>query len=133
PNAVALDAGGVWVSNEFDGNVARIDPDKNQVAQRVRVESRPLGLATSGDAVLVAVRHLGADHRGGTLVLRSERLKHGGSAIDSIDTAVSGYTYTYPFLQMTGDGLTAFNQVSGLAGAQLVPDLATSLPSPTTG
>ena len=32
---------------------------------------------------------------------------------------------------MTGDGLTAFNQVSGLAGAQLVPDLATSLPKPT--
>ena len=34
---------------------------------------------------------------------------------------------------MTGDGLTAFNQVSGLAGAQLVPDLATSLPAPTDG
>ena len=34
---------------------------------------------------------------------------------------------------MTGDGLTAFNQVSGLAGAQPVPDLATSLPAPTDG
>ena len=34
---------------------------------------------------------------------------------------------------MTGDGLTAYNQVSGLAGAQLVPDLATSLPTPTDG
>ena len=34
---------------------------------------------------------------------------------------------------MTGDGLVAFNQVSGLAGAQLVPDLATSLPAPTDG
>jgi peptide/nickel transport system substrate-binding protein len=66
-------------------------------------------------------------------VLRSERLRHGGSAIDSIDTALSGYTYTFPFLRMAGDGLTAFNQVSGLAGAQLVPDLATSLPKPTDG
>jgi YVTN family beta-propeller protein len=131
PDAVALDARGVWASNEFDGNVVRIDPNRNQVAQRVSVGSRPLGLATSGDAVLVAVRRLGADHRGGTLVLRSERLRHGGSAIDSIDTALSGYTYTFPFLRMTGDGLTAFNQVSGLAGAQLVPDLATSLPTPT--
>ena len=54
------------------------------------------------------------------------------TAIDSIDTAVTTYTYTLPFLQMTGDGLTAFNQVSGLAGAQLVPDLAASLPTPTT-
>ena len=34
---------------------------------------------------------------------------------------------------MTGDGLTAFNQVSGLAGTQPVPDLATSLPAPTDG
>jgi YVTN family beta-propeller protein len=132
PDTVALDARGVWVSNEFDGSVVRIDPSRNQVAQRVSVGSRPLGLATSGDAVLVAVRHLGADHRGGTLVLRSQRLKQ-GSAIDSIDTALSGYTYTFPFLRMTGDGLTAFNQVSGLAGAQLVPDLATSLPTPTDG
>ena len=34
---------------------------------------------------------------------------------------------------MTGDGLVALNQVSGLAGAQPVPDLATSLPTPTDG
>ena len=130
PDAVAVDARGIWVSNQFGGDVVRIDPNRNQVARRVSVGSRPLGLATSGEAVLVAVRHLGADHRGGTLVLRSNRLKQ-GSAIDSIDTALSGYTYTFPFLRMTGDGLTAFNQVSGLAGAQLVPDLAMSLPTPT--
>jgi peptide/nickel transport system substrate-binding protein len=132
PDAVAIDARGVWVSDQFDGNVVRIDPSRNQVAQRVSVGSRPLGLATSGDAVLAAVRHLGADHRGGTLMLRSQRLQQ-GSAIDSIDTALSSYTYTFPFLRMTGDGLTAFNQVSGLAGAQLVPDLTTSLPTPTDG
>ena len=132
PDAVAVDARGIWVSNQFDGNVVRIDPGRNQVAQRVSVGSRPLGLAMSGDAVLVAVRHSGAGHRGGTLVLRSDRPKQ-GSVIDSIDYALSGYTYVLPFLRMTGDGLTAFNQVSGLAGAQLVPDLATSLPAPTDG
>ena len=32
---------------------------------------------------------------------------------------------------MTNDGLVAFNQASGLAGTQLVPDLAVSLPTPT--
>lgn len=132
PDAVAIDSRGIWVSNQFDGNVVRIDPNRSQVAQRVSVGSRPLGMATSGDAVLVAVRHLGADHRGGTLVLRSNRLNQGG-VIDKIDTALSGGTYTFPFLRMTGDGLTAFLQVSGLAGAQPVPDLATSLPTPTDG
>ena len=132
PHAVAVDAGGIWVSDQFDGNVVRIDPGRNHVAQRVSVGSRPLGLAISGNVVLVAVRHAGAGHRGGTLVVRSDRPRQ-GSFIDSIDFALSGYTYVLPFLRMTGDGLTAFNQVSGLAGAQLVPDLATSLPEPTDG
>ena len=134
PDAVAVDPRGIWVSNQFDGNVVRIDPGRNQVAQRVSVGSRPSGLAMSGDAVLVAVRHSGAGHRGGTLVLRTNRPRRKGSdSIDSIDYALSRYTYVLPLLRMTGDGLTAFNQVSGLAGTQLVPDLATSLPAPTDG
>ena len=128
PDAVAVDARGIWVSNQFDGSVARIDPGKNVVTQRVSVGSRPSGLAMSGGAVLVAVRHAGAGHRGGTLVVRADR-----PPVDSIDFAVSDATYTAPFLRMTGDGLVALNQVSGLAGAQPVPDLATSLPSPTDG
>ena len=135
PDAVAVDPRGIWVSNQFDGNVVRIDPSRNQVAQRVSVGSRVSGLAMSGDAVLVAVPHSGAGHRGGTLVLRTERAQEKGDAdsIDSIDYALSAYTYVLPLLRMTGDGLTAFNQVSGLAGTQLVPDLATSLPAPTDG
>ena len=129
PDAVAVDARGIWVSNQFEGKVVRIDPARNHVAQRVSVGGRPSGLAISGDAVLVAVRHTGAGHRGGTLVVRADR----PSIIDSIDFALTGATYTFPFLRMTGDGLVALNQVSGLAGAQPVPDLATSLPSPTDG
>ena len=134
PDAVAVDPRGIWVSNQFDGNVVRIDPGRNQVAQRVGVGSRVSGLAMSGDAVLVAVPHSGAGHRGGTLVLRTNGPgKKGTDSIDSIDYALSMYTYVSPLLRMTGDGLTAFNQVSGLAGTQLVPNLATSLPTPTDG
>jgi len=33
----------------------------------------------------------------------------------------------------TGDGLTAFAKVGGLAGTKIVPDLATSIPLPTNG
>jgi peptide/nickel transport system substrate-binding protein len=36
-------------------------------------------------------------------------------------------------LTMTNDGLTAFKRVGGSDGAQVVPDLATSLPTPTDG
>jgi YVTN family beta-propeller protein len=132
PDAVAIDARGIWVSDQYDGNVVRIDPSKNQVAQRVSAGIRPLGLAISGDVVLVAVRHAGTGHRGGTLVLRADRPKQ-GNVFDPIDVALNDFTYVYPFLRMTGDGLTALNQASGPAGAQLVPDLATSLPTPTDG
>src|SRR5436305_1454278 len=123
PDALAVDPRGIWVSNQFDGNVVRIDPSRNQVAQRVSVGSRVSGLAMSGDAVLVAVPHSGAGHRGGTLVLRTNgpRKKGDVDSIDSIDSALSLYTYVSPLLRMTGDGLTAFNQVSGLAGPQPVP------------
>ena len=36
-------------------------------------------------------------------------------------------------LSMTNDGLVGYRRVGGLAGDQLVPDLATSLPRPTDG
>jgi YVTN family beta-propeller protein len=131
PDAVAVDARGVWVSNQFGDDVVRIDPRKNQVAKRVSVSSRPLGLAVTGSAVLVAVHDSGAGHRGGTLVLRADRAKD--VVVETIDVDLDQYTYNLPILRMTADGLTAFNQASGAAGADLVPDLATSLPAPTDG
>jgi YVTN family beta-propeller protein len=138
PDAVAVDARGVWVSNQYGGDVVRIDPGRNLVAQRVSVGSRALGLTTSGDAVLVAVSSSGAGHRGGTLVVRADEQPKGqgdfvstGGVRGPIDVALNSNTYAYPWLRMTGDGLTAFNQASGEAGEQLVPDLATSLPTPT--
>ena len=53
--------------------------------------------------------------------------------IDSIDTAVAYGSESTPLLHMTNDGLVGFDRVSGLLGTQLVPDLATSLPSPSDG
>ena len=125
PAGVAVAADGVWVSNQFGGTVARIDPRTNQVVRRISVGNRPLGVAVSGDSVLVSVLQSGAGHRGGTLTVRMNR------ALDSIDSAVAYDTTSLPILRMTNDGLVAYDQASGLAGTQLVPDLAVSLPSPT--
>jgi hypothetical protein len=53
-------------------------------------------------------------------------------APDSIDPGIASDTASFAILSLTSDGLVvAFNQASGLAGTQLVPDLAVSLPSPT--
>ena len=128
PTAVAVDARGVWVSNQFDGTLARIDPRTNQVgaADHASATGRRAWRISGGD-VLVSVRQSGAGHRGGTLTVRMNR------ALDSIDTAVAYDSTSWPILRMTSDGLVAFNQASGLAGTQLVPDLAVSLPTPTDG
>ncbi len=129
PTSVAVDRRGIWVSNQFDGRLVRIDPRTNQVVRRISVGNRPQGVTIAGGAVLVSVRQSGAGHRGGTLTIRLDR----GRPPDSIDTAVAYDTNSWPYLSMTGDGLVAFNQVGGLAGTQLVPDLAVSLPTPTDG
>jgi YVTN family beta-propeller protein len=125
PRGIAVGASGVWVSNEFDGTLVRIDPRTNQPARSLNVGNHPQGVAISGSDLLVSVRESGIGHRGGTLTVRMDR------PLDSIDTAVAYDTTSLPILRMTGDGLVAFNQASGLAGAQLVPDLAVSLPAPS--
>lgn len=126
PTAVAVGARGVWVSNQFGGTLARIDPRTNHV-RRIIVGNRPQGVAILGGTVLVGVRQSGAGHRGGTLTVRMNR------SPDSIDTAVAYDSTSWTILRMTSDGLVAFNQASGLAGTQLVPDLAVSLPAPADG
>lgn len=131
PTAVAVGAHAVWVSNQFDRTLARIDPRTNQV-RKINVGNRPYGMAISGGTVLVAVRHSSASHRGGTLRMRMNA-RPNSAPLDSIDTAVAYFSNSWRILRMTGDGLVAFNQTSGLAGTQLLPDLAVSLPAPTGG
>jgi len=132
PTSVAVDPHGVWVSDQFGGTLVRIDPRTNQPASPIHVGNRPQGIAAAGSNVLVGLRASGAGHRGGTLTLRSDLPAH-AHPIDSIDSAVSYSSVTWPLEKLTGDGLVAYDQVSGLAGTQLVPDLAVSLPAPTDG
>ena len=124
---IAADAHGVWVTNQFDGTLLRIDPRTNLAGRPISVGNRPQGVALSGGNVLVSVLQSGARHRGGTLTIRMNR------ATDSIDTAIAYDSTSWPLVRMTSDGLVAFNRASGLAGTQLVADLAVSLPTPTDG
>jgi peptide/nickel transport system substrate-binding protein len=126
-DAVAGDARGVWVSRQFDAMLVRIDPRTTQVTERVSVGSRPSGLTATGDNLLVAVHESGAEHRGGTLRVRTTE------PVDSIDTAVAYTPTSWSILRMTNDGLVGYNHASGLAGTELVPDLAVALPTPTDG
>jgi peptide/nickel transport system substrate-binding protein len=127
PNAIAIGSGAVWVTNEFDSTVSRIDPTAN-VARTIRVGNRPQGVAVAGGLVWVGAQPGATSHRGGTLTA----LSHG--PLGSIDpTCPTGSVPCYWVTTETSDGLTAFKRVGDSDGADVVPDLATSLPAPTAG
>jgi YVTN family beta-propeller protein len=125
PDAIAVGARGVWVANEFGGTVVRLDPSSGAVARTLRVGNPVSGISVAGATVWVGARATGDRHRGGTLRVLSH------SPLGSFDPAQAynfgGYTH------LTNDGLTALKRVGGGDGAQVVPDLAVSLPTPTDG
>lgn len=54
PDDVAVDPKHVWVANEADGTVARVDPISNRVTGTVKVGEEPRAIATGKGAVYVA-------------------------------------------------------------------------------
>jgi YVTN family beta-propeller protein len=127
PDAIAAGAGGLWVADKFSASVVRIDPSVDTVTRTIAVGNDPFGLAIAGGLVWVSVQDSGASHRGGTLTV----LQH--AAFGSLDPTGPGSLAAIFALTMTNDGLTAFDRIGGSDGAQVVPDLATSLPTPTDG
>ena len=131
PGAVAAGPGGVWVSDEFDGTVARIDPGTNRVVGRTLVDASPV--VSPWRARACGLRPGGSPqdgHRGGTLTVASSQ----PAGITSIDPAVAygPDPETWHVLTMVYDGLVGLRRTDGAAGLTLVPDLATELPQPTT-
>jgi YVTN family beta-propeller protein len=122
PTAIAAGGGGVWTANQYAGTISRIDPATNTVARRITVGNRPAGIAVAGGVVWLGTQAEATSHRGGTLTVL------GSTPVGDLDpTADTGQF----LLWWTGDGLTAYTRVGGSASAQVVPDLAASLPSPT--
>ena len=122
PSALAVAEDGVWVADELGGALVRIDPRRDAVAERIATGQRPSGLAADGATLWVAARDASAAHRGGTLRVSVQ-------GIDGID---QGYS-TVSWMNLSGDGLTAYRRAAAPAGASIVPDLASSLPTPTDG
>jgi YVTN family beta-propeller protein len=127
PAGVAYADGAVWVANSLAGGVDRIDP-AGGTPQLIPVGNEPAGLAAAGHHMWVTVLPSLASHRGGTLTVIDSQ----GSAYPA-DPAVAYYLWAWQMLSMTNDGLVGYRRVAGLAGDQLVPDLATTLPAPTDG
>jgi peptide/nickel transport system substrate-binding protein len=163
PEAVAIGAGAVWIANSADGSISRVDPATHRVTGVIDVGGTPVGLAVSGQTLWVAdsaggVRRVdltqssakpvlvatgappqaiavvgselwfvsrasAASHRGGTLQVVSE-------GAPDVDPATFPYV---EFAALYADGLVGYRRVGGIAGTQLLPDLAESLPRPSDG
>jgi YVTN family beta-propeller protein len=131
PAGVAYCDGAVWVADTLNGSVAKISPVTGKV-QLVRLGNEPTDLAAAGDKVWATVLPSAASHRGGTLTVITALPPDEGPT-PSTDPAVAYYEWAWQMLSMTNDGLVGYRRVTGLAGDELVPDLATALPVPTDG
>ncbi|MGV1008578.1 MAG: ABC transporter substrate-binding protein [Dermatophilaceae bacterium] len=128
PAAIVIVDGQPWVANASSATVSRIEPATNAVSS-IDMGSSPQGLALLGSDVWVATSALGnAEHVGGTVVVEGVR---DGSA--TLDPASNYVLDIVEMLRPVYDGLVAFRAVGGRASTTVVPDLATSLPTPTDG
>src|SRR5262245_40324334 len=128
PTGVAYGDGELWVAAGRSGNVLRIDPSSGS-AQAVIVGNAPTGVAIVGNDAWVTVLPGSASHRGGTLRLA---LPADAMPYSPDPTQFSGVPQ-WQMLSLTNDGLVTYRRAGGLAGAEVVPDLATAIPQPTDG
>lgn len=124
PARITIAGGAIWVANELDGTLSELDP-RSTSADSVPLGSEVAGAAATGGALWVGVRAPDSVHRGGTLTVAV------AEGVDSVDPAVAYSSASWNLLTMTNDGLVGFKSAGGLEGTSLVPNLATSLPTPT--
>jgi ABC-type transport system substrate-binding protein/DNA-binding SARP family transcriptional activator len=128
PTGVAYGDGGLWVASSRSGKVMRIDPESGSVRQ-ITTGNEPTALAPVGGDAWVTVLPGSASHRGGTL-----RIALPPTAVpESTDPTNFGGLNQWQLLSLTNDGLVTYRRAGGLAGAELVPDLATAIPQPSDG
>jgi len=132
PSAISASSNAVWVASEGSDTLSKIDPaHPNSVTSTSKITGQPNGVATSADGATWATTLPPlATHRGGTLriaVLQGD--------LFGTDPTVQYFIAGNPMppLENVYDGLVAYRRVDGSAGATIVPDLATSIPTPTDG
>lgn len=125
PSGIAVVEGTVWVAGEAQGTLSGVEPGQTPV-RTVMIGSIPQGLVPVRGELWVSVQATATSHRGGTLRLVSELPPY------TLDPAVAYDPETWRLLHLLGDGLVAFEPIGGTTST-LVPDLATSIPTPTDG
>ena len=123
PSAIAVGAGGVWVTSGSEGAVTRIDPATRRRAKTIKIQSRPSAIAVADGSVWTSALAAPAGHRGGTLRVESP----------PFDTRVEADAdpYLIRVTTLVYDGLVAYRRTGGSTFGTLVGDLAAAVPDPS--
>jgi YVTN family beta-propeller protein len=128
PAGVAVGAGSVWVANSGDGTVTRIDPRTNKPLAMIPVGGSPQAIAIANGRAWVTVD---------AQTIRDSRRPAGNETfrmdvpidVDAMDPAQVQYGLARTVLYATCAKLLNYPDRPGLAGAELTPEVAQSLPS----
>jgi YVTN family beta-propeller protein len=122
-DAIAVSGGNAWVASALGERVVRISA-RDERTTTIAVGDHPTALAVSEGTIYAGFRPSGASHFGGTL-----RLLFSTSGPPALDPANAYDPDWWSTLILTNDGLVGWRRTGGQAGAELVPDLAVSLPT----
>jgi YVTN family beta-propeller protein len=126
PVGVAVGAGSVWIANSGDGTVTKLDPESGRVVDTIPVGASPQDLLVADRRVWVSVRPrrvLDEAETGGTVRVETP------IDVDFLDPALAYRPLSGQILHPTCATLLNYPDEEGTARAQLVPELAESLPT----
>jgi ABC-type transport system substrate-binding protein/DNA-binding SARP family transcriptional activator len=126
PTSLAVGADEVWVAGGEAGTLLRLDAGTGRIEGQLAVGSGPNALALAGGHLWAATLPALKSHRGGVL-----RVESGPLICPCSDPAARGFSGPVPNLAY--DGLLAYRRVGGIAGGELVADLAARVPAPADG
>jgi peptide/nickel transport system substrate-binding protein len=134
PSGIAVAADGhVWVANAGSGTLTELDPATGHEIRTVTTGAVPGGVAVDGETAYVAAQVPPSAHRGGTLTLAVANSPgiYENPIPQSFDPG-SGSS-AWELLTLTNDGLLGYSRAGGAEGYEVVPDLATGLPTVSDG
>jgi peptide/nickel transport system substrate-binding protein len=126
PTSLAVGAGAVWVAGSEAGRLVRLDPATGRVEETVVLGSGPNALVLSGGRLWATTLQTLSSHRGGVLRVATTPI-----ICPCSDPAGAGFSGIV--VGLAYDGLVAYRHVGGLAGGELVGNLAVRVPAPSEG
>ncbi|HMC69189.1 MAG TPA: ABC transporter substrate-binding protein, partial [Mycobacteriales bacterium] len=127
PTGIAIGAGSVWVANSGDGTVTRIDPKTDKPTATIAVGGSPQAITVAGDRAWVTVDAQTISPTGLAAGGGSARVDYQFD-VEHMDPAL-GDSVSSLLLYATCAKLLNYPDRAGLAGSQLVPEVAQSLPT----